>query len=245
MKADILFVVFISIFSLTAVITLLGITNVIKGIREKYLTPLFSALILEVVAAVILLFNNQDFTGENTIPELFYNETTVEKTDQASLDQNTFLDLIHKGEKLDSLLNLKNIEINKLKHEVADYTENTQKDFYYYIQQIEKIRVTCNGSINLKSGKESTQKALKIVEQILLLNGRLSQEKNTKEEIIKAFAKFKKDNNRGNISHKIYLQDVPLFIKEYLEENYELKFYISNPKIPNGVLENEKKKEES
>ncbi|WP_044204733.1 hypothetical protein [Flammeovirga sp. OC4] len=241
MKANILFFVFISIFTLTAVVTLLGITNIIKGIREKYLTPLFSALILEVVAAVVLLFNNQDFSGENTIPELFYSETSVEKSDQTLLDQNSFLDLIHKGEKLDSLINLKNSKIKKLETEINELSDNTQKDFYYYIQQIEKIRIACNGSINLKSDKENSKKALKIVEQILFLNGRLAKEKNTKEEVIKTFTKFKKDNNRDNISHKIYLQDVPLFIKEYLEENYELKFYISNPKIPSGVLENELK----
>lgn len=56
-----LFWIFIAIFSLTAVITLLGITGVIKTIKEKYLNALFTALILEVVAAVLLLFRSTDF----------------------------------------------------------------------------------------------------------------------------------------------------------------------------------------
>ncbi|GEM_PF-1374875 len=56
-----LFWIFIIIFSLTAIITLLGITGVIKTIKENYLNALFTALILEVVAAVVLLFQNTDF----------------------------------------------------------------------------------------------------------------------------------------------------------------------------------------
>jgi hypothetical protein len=56
-----LFWIFIIIFSLTAIITLLGITGVIKTIKENYLNALFTALILEVVAAVVLLFQNTNF----------------------------------------------------------------------------------------------------------------------------------------------------------------------------------------
>ncbi len=54
-----LFIVFLSIFCITAAITLLGITNVIKGIDKKYLNALFAALILEVVASIIFMFNTQ------------------------------------------------------------------------------------------------------------------------------------------------------------------------------------------
>jgi|GEM_PF-5175636 len=39
--------------------------------------------------------------------------------------------------------------------------------------------------------------------------------------------KFKHDNNRTNTSYKEYLQNIPLFAKEFLEENYELKFQIT------------------
>lgn len=58
---EVLFWIFIAIFSVTAIITLLGITGVIRTIKENYLNALFTALILEVVAAVILLFQNTDF----------------------------------------------------------------------------------------------------------------------------------------------------------------------------------------
>ena len=60
MEQHILFWIFIGIFAISAAITLLGITNVLK-IRDKYLNALFTALILEVVAVVLLLFKNSDY----------------------------------------------------------------------------------------------------------------------------------------------------------------------------------------
>jgi hypothetical protein len=59
---SVLFIVFITIFVATAVTTLLGITNVIT-IRDGYLNTLFSALILEVIGAVIALFKSASFFG--------------------------------------------------------------------------------------------------------------------------------------------------------------------------------------
>ena len=63
MEQAVLFWIFVAIFTATAVITLLGITNVIK-INQNFLTALFSALILEVIAAVILVFNSFNFNEE-------------------------------------------------------------------------------------------------------------------------------------------------------------------------------------
>jgi len=235
MEAKILFIVFISIFTVTAIITLLGITNLIKGIREKYLTPLFTALILEVVAAVILLFKNQDFSNSKTIPDIFYQKSAVKQSVSIDKDCYQFIELINNGEKLDSILNVKDEEIKYLRFKADSLSSITVKDFYYYIQQLELLRNSSNGIINLRSNKHEAKKAINIVEQVLILNDRLSKNSNTQEEIISAFAKFKKDNDRVNKSYKIYLQDVPLFVKEYLEENYELKFYISNPNIPTSL----------
>ena len=60
-----LFWIFVAIFAVTAIITLLGITGVIKTIKEKYLNTLFTALILEVIGAVILLFQQIYFKDNN------------------------------------------------------------------------------------------------------------------------------------------------------------------------------------
>jgi len=66
MEKQTLFWLFVGIFAVTAVITLLGITGVIKTIKEKYLNTLFTALILEVIAAVFLIFQGLDF-AENPV----------------------------------------------------------------------------------------------------------------------------------------------------------------------------------
>jgi len=55
LKQDILFYVFLVIFVVTAALTLLGITNRIR-IRDKFLWPLFTSLLLELVGVVIVSY---------------------------------------------------------------------------------------------------------------------------------------------------------------------------------------------
>ena len=66
-----LFYTFLAIFAATAVITLMGITGVIV-IHEKYLTPLFGALLIELVGTVIALYRGANFwesdLGETVSP---------------------------------------------------------------------------------------------------------------------------------------------------------------------------------
>ncbi len=64
-----LFYTFLTIFILTAGITLLGITDII-AIREQYLTPLFSALLIELVGAVIALYKVAKFFDDDASPQL-------------------------------------------------------------------------------------------------------------------------------------------------------------------------------
>ena len=74
MEQQVLFWIFIAIFTSTAVITLLGITNVIN-IKNNFLNAMFTALILEVIAAVIVLFQGFDF---NEKPSVDLNELITE-----------------------------------------------------------------------------------------------------------------------------------------------------------------------
>lgn len=55
-----LFYTFLVIFAATAVITLLGVTNVIT-IREGYLTGLVTAFLIELAGAVIAIFKSANF----------------------------------------------------------------------------------------------------------------------------------------------------------------------------------------
>ena len=61
-----LFFTFLAIFVATALVTLLGITKRID-VEEKFLRPLFTTLILEVVGAVISLFLAANFFGTSAL----------------------------------------------------------------------------------------------------------------------------------------------------------------------------------
>ena len=85
-----LFAVVLLLFVATAVITLLGITQRLK-VERVYLNRLFSALILELVAAVLFLVTDADFFAEEPLPA----------ADQARL---AALDRIYPGLNADALL---------------------------------------------------------------------------------------------------------------------------------------------
>ena len=63
MKAH-LFYTFLVIFAATALVTLLGVTNVIV-IKDGYLTALVSAFLIELAGAVIAIFKSADFFDRN------------------------------------------------------------------------------------------------------------------------------------------------------------------------------------
>jgi hypothetical protein len=93
MMVTILFVAFVVIFVVTAVVTLLGITKKID-IDERYLRPLFVALILEVGGAVVALFGTIDLGVHTasafieTLPE----EVRAEDQSEARLNIKNVLD---------------------------------------------------------------------------------------------------------------------------------------------------------
>jgi hypothetical protein len=82
-RMDILFVTFIVIFIATAVITLLGITEVIE-IKSGYLTALVAAFLVELAGAVVAMYKQAPFfvSKSKTISESV--RATVEGFDQLS-----------------------------------------------------------------------------------------------------------------------------------------------------------------
>ncbi|WP_196159240.1 hypothetical protein [Reinekea sp. G2M2-21] len=63
-----LFAVVLLLFLATGIITLLGIIQRVE-IERKYLNALFSALILELIAAVLFLFSGTDFFSQPSVDE--------------------------------------------------------------------------------------------------------------------------------------------------------------------------------
>lgn len=59
-----LFYTFLGIFVVTAIVTLLGVTNKIT-IKDRFLNALFASLLIELVVAMIALFKSADFFGDD------------------------------------------------------------------------------------------------------------------------------------------------------------------------------------
>jgi len=59
-KESALFYVVLILFAITGIVTILGLVQKVM-IEKKYLNALFSALILELIAAVLYLFSNTEF----------------------------------------------------------------------------------------------------------------------------------------------------------------------------------------
>ncbi|AJQ92755.1 hypothetical protein [Gynuella sunshinyii] len=64
-----LFYVVLFIFTVTAIVTLLGIIQKLS-IKEQYLNKLFTTLVLELVTAVIYMFSQTDFFSNNHRPDM-------------------------------------------------------------------------------------------------------------------------------------------------------------------------------
>ena len=121
-----LFYVFLAIFVATATVTLLGITKRIN-IDKEYLKPLFTALILEVVGAVIALFAAADFFGDSaasftrTLPI----EVRSDSSDIAIANINRIISenktYSQKMATLENILAQKEQEIVKLRKDLGEF----------------------------------------------------------------------------------------------------------------------------
>ena len=58
-----LFYLFLAIFGITAIVTVLGITGFVT-VKDAYLTPLFWSLLIEVIGAIIAIYRRADFLSD-------------------------------------------------------------------------------------------------------------------------------------------------------------------------------------
>lgn len=126
---QILFFSFLIIFVATAVITLLGITKRI-AIHREYLKPLFSSLILELVAAVILLFTKTGFFSPSAedfikkMPARFQNLETGEAIASIRLELEKYPELTSKLSQLEEDYRMTRENLDKKNSEVEELEKN-------------------------------------------------------------------------------------------------------------------------
>ena len=202
--------IFIGIFSITAIITLLGITNVLKGIKEEYLRNLFYALILEVVIAVIAVFKGVDF-NHNSIPL----STLIERSelnntfDNEEQRANFIITRLDQSTQIPNLKNsIKEVESRneQLNNELDSCSKNLNdidKSFYSKIFRLRNEISHYSGSINLYYKAEEKNNVFQLLEDIFEILGVLNNGESSKiEELQKAYKKFEQRNglhNRGEL----------------------------------------------
>ena len=229
-----LFWIFIAIFSLTAIITLLGITGVIKTIKDNYLNALFTALILEVIAAVVLLFQNTDFlTGsesdgpclEEVITRSGLSEQASEAADPsdflveqlkrlAILDQDSGnqQSLAAQLQERDSLLKVAQTEVQQLESELQELGQQ----FFTKITRLRNYISQFGGFINLAWRADQKVSVYKLLIEIFGDMGLIREE-----------ADLYVDTARTKINYKA-VQDIYMNYKASLDqaEEGETKIYV-------------------
>ncbi len=239
----VLFWIFVAIFSATAIITLLGITNVIN-IKANFLNALFTALILEVVAAVIIVFQSFDF---NEKPATDLNEIIAEanltgqmlprQTPEAfiltKLNETKDLPVLNNQlgsvtQELDSLMEvLKNCQGQSEK--IKEDLDELEKDFYIRIKRLRDFINEYDGVINIAFQEtekvEVYQLLVDIFKELEMVTNKtpIYKDENNQEidfNVVKnMYRKFKRDvGDKVKDKNYIYITefDTILMIRKYL-----------------------------
>jgi len=173
-----LFGVVLVLFFATGVITLLGIIQRVQ-IERKYLNALFSALVLELIAAVLFLFTDTDFFTQPTVDEIVLQEVSEFMAQHPDL---YIPELLNKGlqfdsvqafltqERLDhqkdgqSLVRLQN-EVTQLKQQIAQRNDQvkwlndeleTRKNAVLRLSKLERQFLVRMSELNSKIGEWGT-----------------------------------------------------------------------------------------
>lgn len=224
MNLQILFWIFIVIFSLTAIITLLGITGVIKTIKTKYLNALFTALIIEVIGAVIGIFKGIDINNMANIPEKIFTETTLTSTGDLSDDTHLIIEAIKQSEQLASI-EQENEKLLKQLAACQGSLSMLDKDFYSYIIKLRNAMSKYpERSININYQSENKQSEYQLLKNIFIILDEFDNPNQiTQNDIFKEWKDFKYRHGRAEQNSNYILEyDVTLLVREFLNKFYPL-----------------------
>lgn len=251
MEKHTLFWLFIGIFAVTAIITLLGITGVLKNIKEKYLNTLFTALILEVVGAVFLLFQGFNFTENNVDLAAIISRAGLSPPEEVALQENFIVEklaafpklevLTSENEQLKKTISQKDQEMERIKGDVSRFDQN----FYSNIIKLDDAIATYPGkSINIGFQPEEKEAVYQLLVKIFGDLGRIrdgdavfdANQRVNKSLVRKVYTDFRVSYGRMILEDtKVFLDeyDVSQIVKYYLEyrkvkPSYQAKFNVTN-----------------
>jgi hypothetical protein len=235
-EKTVLFWTFIGIFSLTAVVTLLGITGVLKSIKERYLNVLFTSLILEVVAAVLILFKSTDFTSEHQADYSSLIQKAGYSPTMAGDDQESFI--------LSKLTESKtNASAKQQKDSIANLLEQAKqslaacegevsqldKSFFTKITRLRKLMYDYGGFITLNYQESGKKEVYPLVASIFETLQMVASEKDLysengeviNDEVKRLYNQYKRSyinlpENKVQQYYIIFQSDIAKILRDYL-----------------------------
>lgn len=179
-KESILFYVVVSIFAVTAIVTILGIIQKVS-IEKHYLNKLFTALILELVATVIYMTANMDISSQENIDTTDRSNPVLNITQIKSSAVDDFIltlpsDIQGSVIEVRSNLQEKYLELaevnNQLKLAKDQITllkqQSVSKDgFLNKVSELEAIRVKLENTINLEHKEDEKYDVYILIQKIL------------------------------------------------------------------------------
>lgn len=246
-KLNIIFYIFIAIFSLTAIVTFLGITNIVTSIRERYLNAMFTALILEVVAAVVLTYKQIDFSCETTQILTKLTREIDGVPDHATEEERILVlqAMVTNSEHASSTANQLGAENQALEVALAQCEESKgsandeisklDKVFYSNVIKLRILAEKFRGrTINLKWRKEEKKEVYEVLGQIFIELGYINPDQPLSDDyIIEKYTIYaeasqwdyllKKNEDGEYIQVLVDEYVTTLFLREYLNQKYPLK----------------------
>ncbi len=198
-----LFWLFIGIFAVTAIITLLGITGVLKNIKEKYLNTLFTALIMEVVAAIMLLFNAYNLPDAQLNIASLLQEVGVETTGDVKAQKQLLMKHLTAG------LTLPKITAEK-------------KELEATVAAKDQLLADCNGSLGEKENRfyKNILRLNALTTQYMGGNINLGFEPDKKEEVYRILLEVFNELGEFRDGDAVYLADGKTMNKTFMRELY-------------------------
>lgn len=162
MKKQLLFYIFLGIFVSTTIVGLLGITSVIT-IKDKYLTPLFYAFIIELAGAVICIYKKANFFDEESNSFNHKNNQNIEKNKSKESQDSIIIAQPNTVLKSNNIPNLSLIEsaiayFNKLEELEGRFYEQQE-----FINNFNGTKVSWSGYISSVSGGISENEEIRII----------------------------------------------------------------------------------
>lgn len=214
--AQVLFFVFMAVFISTTIVTLLGIVGLLKKIKDTHLNQLFKALILESIAAVVLLFINTDFS-ERSANDFIQKDLELDKKNVFEAREYIKEQFIQ-AEKCERCQKELDNCLESLERCEGDISE-IERSFYAKIARLRVEMTHYEGAfININYRARDKEKVYDLLRQIFEILGYIEDEDVTNDELKEVYRRFQEERASVSDPYHIWRSDIALMVRYFLDK---------------------------